>query len=130
MSRISDRIRSYVDDFDTSEHYGEWGILRKDQRREIRRLCDTCDAFERAADEFSRELMEMKKIGEPTGEADKPLPMAPKYNVKRGALCPSCDGELDMKILRCGLFRRDEIKIREKAPFCKWCGQAIDWRND
>ena len=67
---------------------------------------------------------------EPVGEADKPLPMAPKYNVKRGALCPSCDGELDMRILRCGLFRRDEIKIREKAPFCKWCGQAIDWRND
>ena len=130
MSRISDRIRSYVDDFDTSDHYGEWGILRKDHRREIRRLCDTCDAFERAADELSRELMEMKKIGEPTGEADKPLPMAPKYNVKRGALCPSCDGELDMRILRCGLFRRDEIKIREKAPFCKWCGQAIDWRRD
>ena len=54
MSRIADQIRAYVNDHDVSNHYGEWGILRRDQRRLIRRLCDTCDAFERAADELSR----------------------------------------------------------------------------
>lgn len=52
MSKIADRIRSYVNDQDVADHYGEWGILRRDQRRLIRELCDTCDAFERTADEY------------------------------------------------------------------------------
>ena len=50
-----------------------------------------------------------------------------RYNVRRGALCPSCDGELYTRALRCGIFRKEEIKIEEKAPFCKWCGQALSW---
>lgn len=56
-------------------------------------------------------------------------PQAPKYNARRGALCPACDGELYIRVLRCGILRRDEIKIEEKTPFCKWCGQALDWKN-
>lgn len=54
---------------------------------------------------------------------------APVYNVKRGALCPSCDGELYTRILQCRRFRSEEIKIKEQTPFCKWCGQALDWKN-
>ena len=50
MSRISDQIRAYVDDPTTAEHYGAWGILRPDQRRLIRNLCDICDMYERTAD--------------------------------------------------------------------------------
>lgn len=61
MSRIADQIRAYVNDPDVSNHYGEWGILRRDQRRLIRRLCDTCDAFERAADELLRKQIEDEK---------------------------------------------------------------------
>ena len=52
MSRISDTIREYVNDPYVSDHYGEWGILRADQRRQIRQLCDACDGFEKAADAF------------------------------------------------------------------------------
>lgn len=53
MSRISDQIREYVNDKDVSEHYGKWGIMRRDQRLLIRKLCDTCDMFERAADKYA-----------------------------------------------------------------------------
>ena len=58
MSIISDKIRSYVNDHDVSDHYGEWGILRRDQRRLIRKLCDTCDGFEKAADYFAGKARE------------------------------------------------------------------------
>lgn len=54
MSRIATRIRGYVNGPPVSEHYGEWGALRPDQRRQIRELCDTCDMFEKAADEFAK----------------------------------------------------------------------------
>ena len=53
MSQISDIIRKRVEDPDvTPGHYGSWGILRRDQRRDIRALCDACDMYERTADEF------------------------------------------------------------------------------
>ena len=55
--------------------------------------------------------------------------LEPKYNVRRGALCPTCDGELELRIRRRGLFFNDEIRIEEKAPFCKWCGQSIVWKT-
>lgn len=54
MSKIADRVRAYVNDPDVADHYGEWGILRRDQRLLIRKLCNTCDMFERVADELSR----------------------------------------------------------------------------
>lgn len=37
------------------------GILREDQRRKIRELCDACDMFENAADNFGKELMFYKR---------------------------------------------------------------------
>ncbi len=55
MSLISDRIREYVTDLSVSNHYGSWGALRPDQRRQIRELCDACDMFEKTADEFFAE---------------------------------------------------------------------------
>lgn len=82
MSRIADRIRAYVNDFDVAEHYGEWGILRRDQRREIRKLCDTCDAFERAADELSRKQFELTpcdccRFNPPSSGDGKPCSVCP-----------------------------------------------------
>lgn len=62
MSRISTRIRAYVDDPSVSDHYGEWGILRADQRRLIRKLCDVCDAFEKTADRLIKENERLKSI--------------------------------------------------------------------
>ena len=54
MSRLSKQIRAYVDDPESTGklHYGAWGILRPDQRRLIRQLCDECDAFEKDADKL------------------------------------------------------------------------------
>ena len=56
MSEISTRLRNYVNDPDVAIHYGIWGILRRDQRRQIRQLCDTCDMFEHAADAMCMEI--------------------------------------------------------------------------
>jgi len=56
MSEISTRIREYVNDPTVSDHYGEWGALRADQRRQIRELCDTCDMYEKAADSIAAEI--------------------------------------------------------------------------
>lgn len=50
MSKISERIRSYVNDPSVADEYGEWGALRPDQRKQIRELCDLCDKFEQTAD--------------------------------------------------------------------------------
>lgn len=61
MSRISDQIRAYVDDPDVAIHYGAWGVLRPDQRRLIRNLCDTCDMYEKVADSALMEREELKK---------------------------------------------------------------------
>ena len=60
MSAISKRIREYVNDPSVSDHYGRWGILNRDQRREIRKLCDACDMFEEAADRFCKENIMLK----------------------------------------------------------------------
>lgn len=56
MSEISTRIRSYVNDPSISKDYGAWGALRPDQRKQIRKLCDECDMFEKAADYFALTL--------------------------------------------------------------------------
>ena len=63
MSRLSKQIRAYVDDPDSTGrlHYGAWGILRPDQRRLIRQLCDECDAFEKDADEFYRKASDVAR---------------------------------------------------------------------
>lgn len=55
MSRIATRIRGYVNDPTVSDRYGAWGALRPDQRRQIRELCDTCDMFEKVADELVKQ---------------------------------------------------------------------------
>lgn len=61
MSEISNRIRDYVNDYDVSDHYGAWGILRRDQRRQIRKLCDTCDMYEKTADDAMRTVDCLKR---------------------------------------------------------------------
>ena len=64
MSRIADKIRAYVNDPTVAEQYGAWGILRHDQRRLIRELCDTCDMFEKTADELARKQSEWISVDE------------------------------------------------------------------
>lgn len=59
MSKISTRIRAYVNDPSVADDYGKWGALRPDQRRQIRELCDTCDEFERTADSLMQERREI-----------------------------------------------------------------------
>ena len=61
MSEISSKVRGFVNDYSVSDHFGAWGILRADQRRTIRKLCDTCDMFEETADKL---YIENKKLKE------------------------------------------------------------------
>ena len=61
MSEISSKVRDLVNDCSVSDHYGSWGILRADQRKTIRNLCDTCDMFEETADKL---YIENKKLKE------------------------------------------------------------------
>ena len=51
----------------------------------------------------------------------------PVYNCKRGALCPVCDGELYSKFLYVRRFKQQEIRINERARYCKHCGCVLDW---
>ena len=60
MSEISSKVRKFVNDYSVSDHYGEWGILRADQRKTIRKLCDTCDMFEETADKYYKENQILK----------------------------------------------------------------------
>ena len=60
MSVISNKIRACVNDYSVSDHYGEWGALRPDQRAKIRELCDTCDMFEETADKHYKENQILK----------------------------------------------------------------------
>lgn len=48
MARLTDNVREGLRDM-----FGEWAILRADQRRKIRELCDLCDMFENTADELA-----------------------------------------------------------------------------
>jgi hypothetical protein len=61
MSEISSKVREFVNDYSVSDHYGAWGILRADQRQTIRKLCDTCDMFEKTADKLYIENKRLKK---------------------------------------------------------------------
>lgn len=61
MSEISSKVREFVNDYSVSDHYGEWGILRPHQRQIIRKLCDTCDMFEKTADELYIENKRLKE---------------------------------------------------------------------
>ena len=60
MSEISSKVRKFVNDYSVSDHYGEWGILRADQRKTIRKPCDTCDMFEETADKYYKENQILK----------------------------------------------------------------------
>ena len=84
MSRIADKIRAYVNDPTVAEHYGAWGILRHDQRRLIRELCDTCDMFEKTADELARKQSEnVIELPCNIGDSCYPLPRYRKPIVER-----------------------------------------------
>lgn len=61
MSEISSKVRDFVNDCSVSDHYGAWGILRADQRKTIRNLCDTCDMFEETADKLYIENKRLKE---------------------------------------------------------------------
>jgi hypothetical protein len=61
MSEISSKVREYVNDCSVSDHYGKWGILRREQRKIIRKLCDTCDMFEKSADKLYIENKRLKE---------------------------------------------------------------------
>lgn len=61
MSEISSKVRKFVNDCSVSDHYGEWGILRADQRQTIRKLCDACDIFEKTADKLYIENKRLKE---------------------------------------------------------------------
>lgn len=61
MSEISSKVREFVNDYSVSDHYGAWGILRVDQRQTIRKLCDTCDMFEKTADKLYVENKRLKE---------------------------------------------------------------------
>lgn len=61
MSEISSKVREFVNDYSVSDHYGTWGILRADQRKTIRKLCDTCDVFEKTADKLYIENKRLKE---------------------------------------------------------------------
>ena len=61
MSEISSKVRKLVNDYSVSDHYGEWGILRADQRKTIRKLCDICDMFEETADKLYIENKRLKE---------------------------------------------------------------------
>ena len=65
MSEISTRIRKYlnnpeVNDPEVTKHYGRWCMFNRDQRRQIRELCNTCDMFEKTADSFWQETERLK----------------------------------------------------------------------
>jgi hypothetical protein len=62
MSRIADNIRKYISCHQFGdEHYGEWGILTFKQRELIKELIETCNMFERTADEFGKANMKFKQ---------------------------------------------------------------------
>lgn len=65
--------------------------------------------------------------------ADRDTPKKVLYAVKRGALCPCCDTELDLTItFTLGrLFkRRKSFVFRWKNKRCRECGQMLDWGAD
>lgn len=53
------------------------------------------------------------------GVASRKEPMRVLYKCGIGAVCPRCDGELYPLVNR--------KRIEEKTPFCKHCGQAIEY---
>jgi hypothetical protein len=61
MSEISSKVREFINDCSVPDRYGVWGILRADQRKTIRKLCDTCDMFEKTADKLYIENKRLKE---------------------------------------------------------------------
>ena len=70
------------------------------------------------------------KQGYAKASENQSLGKKPVYNCKRGALCPVCDGELYPKFLYVRRLKHQEIRIREKTPYCKHCGHALDWGEE
>lgn len=66
MSKLSNDIKTYVTgDYLTGEEYGKWGCLNRTQRKDINKLCELCDMFEKSADNFYKEnLQKDQRIAE------------------------------------------------------------------
>lgn len=53
------------------------------------------------------------------------------YSVTRGALCPVCDGNLDIKVTVKNFLRKEKsYTLRQQSNCCKHCGQPLDWGNE
>jgi hypothetical protein len=53
------------------------------------------------------------------------------YSVTRGALCPACDGNLDIKVTVKKFLRKEKrVTLRQQSNCCKHCGQPLDWGNE
>jgi hypothetical protein len=53
------------------------------------------------------------------------------YSVTRGALCPACDGNLDVKVTVKKFLRKEKrFTLRQQSNCCKHCGQPLDWGNE
>ena len=73
------------------------------------------------------EHMELAKHMGANALEKQTTPKKPVYNCNRRALCPVCDGELYPKFLYVRRFKHQEVRIIEQTPYCKHCGQALDW---
>lgn len=113
MSRISDKIRAYVNDLSVSDHFGAWGILRPDQRRQIRELCDTCDMFEKTADELARKQSEGEWIDQYNGKYANPIYVCSLCG--KGTLLTPYINELNNMEMTQAL-----------SPFCPNCGAKMN----
>lgn len=81
---------------------------------------------ERAAEILDPNHREHYESIEPVNEAcrmgmealKKQMPTRPKKSSTGADLCPCCDRFLE---------RREKKHGNLDIPYCKWCGQAIDW---
>lgn len=81
---------------------------------------------ERAAEILDPNHREHYESIEPVNEAcrmgmeaiKKQIPTSPKKSNAGADLCPCCDRFLE---------RREQKHGNLDIPYCKWCGQAIDW---
>lgn len=117
MIRLSKQIRAYVDDPESTGrlYYGEWGALRPDQRRLIRKLCDECDAFERDADHIAEQYE--AKLREKDAEIERLTKERDLANAEREANVKGFTEELQNTIDRYkGVIRilEQDIATRDK----------------
>ena len=63
MSRLSFMIKDFISGptIENGFNYGMWYLLPRDTKILIRKLCEESEMFEKAADSFARENIELKK---------------------------------------------------------------------